>query len=189
MWETLLKNTNLVAPSSKTSGKWNLNTKPIPQREEVEPVPEPEPKTTCVEEFNKIVDWVLGEINRTEARSAPLWNTQTDKGPNELTSYDIGHKNHFMTWTYYYRNSDEYHNEDYYKHTLINSEHICWHAENEEAACQNLKGLSRASVSVDRELRETAQDDFIQLEYGMRLNSFDASDLDMFVSFEILDDA
>ena len=171
---------------TQTSAKPNTGSspsklKPIPQKEKVKP--EPETKTTCLIEFNKIVDYVYDEITRIEASSSPLWNTQTDKGPNPKTSANIG-ENHFMTWTYYVRDSSEYHTDDWYKNALINSEHICWHAENEEGACKNLKGLSKASVSVDRELRETAQDDFIQLEYGMTLNSFYSSGIDMFSPIE-----
>ena len=167
--------TQTSAKPNTTSIRGNL--KPIPQREKVKPEPEPEPKTTCVIEFNKIVDYILLEINRIESSSSPLWNTQTDKGPNKLTSFDIGHDNHFMTWTYYFRDAKEYHGTDnYYDSTLINSEHICWHAENEKQTCANLKRLSKASVKVTRETREVFSDPRPQLEYGMQLSTFDWMD-------------
>ena len=159
MWHSILKVQELTSRHTLDS-----NIKDIPEEE----------KLTCLEEFNKIVDWIFSEINRIEASSSPLWNTQTDDGPNVLHA-DHGH---FMTWTYYFRNANEYSGgrTGYYKHALINSEHICWHAEDEESACSNLKNLAKASVKVERELRETSQDNFPQLEYSMRLNTFDVGD-------------
>ena len=138
---------------------------------DIRPTPKKKPKKNCLELFNKIVDFVLEETNRIEAGSAPLWNT----GKGTHVHHSGGW---FNIWTYYFVKEEDYRNDDYYSKVLIQAEHDCGYAENEDDACYHLKSISKATVRPQRELRNTAQDPLPQLEYSIHLNTFHMDDKD-----------
>lgn len=160
-WENSLIKLQGIQPKTVSSQRQiDLDIKPVPKRK---------PKKTCMELFNKIVDYILEEINRIERGSAPLWNT--GGGINRM-----GSNNWFNIWTYYFLQEKDYRGDDYFSKVLIQSEHDCGYAENEDDACYHLKSIEKATVSPKRELRETAQDPLPQLEYSIHLNTFHADD-------------
>ena len=133
--------------------------------------PPVKPKESCMVRFNAIVDYCLQEINRIEKGSSPLWNT--GQGINTMSG------DWFNIWTYYFLEEKDYRGDDYFSKVLINSEHDCGYAEKEEDACYHLKSLSKAKVSPNRELRETAMEPPPQLEYSITLSTFHMDDSDM----------
>ncbi len=155
-WESLIKVQGMQPKTISGTPTMDLDIRPTPKRK---------PKKTCLELFNKIVDYVLEEINRIERGSAPLWNT--GQGNNTMNSYGW-----FNIWSYYFLEEKDYREDDWYSKALINSEHDCGYAENEDDACYHLKSISKATVSPKRELRETAKDPLPQLEYSIHLNTF-----------------
>jgi hypothetical protein len=158
-WEHFLKNNPSL--SSKTKPTMRTKLRPVPTK----------PQDTCLKRFNAIVDYILEEVNRIERGSAPLWNT--GQGNNTMRNHGW-----YNIWTYYFLEEKDYRRDDYFSKALINSEHDCGYAENEDDACYHLKTLSKASVSPQRQLRETAQDPLPQLEYSIHINTFHMDDKD-----------
>ena len=159
-WESLIKVQGMQPKTISSTPTIDLDIRPTPKRK---------PKKTCLELFNKIVDYVLEEINRIERGSAPLWNT--GQGNNTMSS-----SGWYNIWTYYFLKEEDYRRDDYFSKVLINSEHDCGYAENEDDACYHLKSIAKATVSPNRKLRETAKDPLPQLEYSIHLNTFHADD-------------
>lgn len=159
-WDSLIKVQGMQPKTISSTPTIDLDIRPTPKRK---------PKKTCLELFNKIVDYVLEEVNRIERGSAPLWNT----GGGINTMHSSGW---FNIWTYYFLEEKDYREENYYSKVLINSEHDCGYAENEDDACYHLKSIAKATVSPKRQFRETAQDPLPQLEYSISLNTFRMDD-------------
>tara|TARA_R100000458_G_scaffold59214_1_gene69137 strand:+ start:1707 stop:2435 length:729 start_codon:yes stop_codon:yes gene_type:complete len=160
-WDSLIKVQGAQPKTITDTATMDLDIKPTPKRK---------PKKTCVELFNNIVDYILQEVNRIEAGSGELWNTGKGEGPHTMDG------DWFNIWTYYFMREELYRKQDYYEHALIESEHDCGYAENEEDACYHLKSITKMNISPRRELRMTAQDALPQLEYFIHLNTFHADD-------------
>ena len=159
-WDSLIKVQGAQPKTITDTASMDLDIKPTPKKK---------PKKNCVELFNNIVDYVLQEVIRIEANSGELWNT----GRIETHTMD---GDWFNIWTYYFTREEHYRKQDFYEHALIESEHDCGYANNEEDACYHLKSITKMNISPRRELRPTAKDSLPQLEYFIHLNTFHADD-------------
>ena len=143
MWFNILKVAPIVGRLKQTSPTMRTKLKEIPTKK-------PEPQTTCVEEFNKIVDEVRKRINVLMKDTSVLWNTSD--GEIDTTSKDFWNQ-----WEYFYVSNEDYHRPDRYhkkdkplsqiyntlhSRALFMFENSLWYAQDEKVACVNIKWLS-----------------------------------------------